>query len=345
MRNHDAIAGLLGQTNGRQGLRKRADLIRLHQHGHWRRLPARHAGRVRGWSRRCRPPTSCARSPSSSVSRRQPSQSSSSRPSSMDEIGCASTKSARKRRISGAAKRSPFAGEHVAAIPMQLGGGAVQGQLHVVAQPIAGRRHRLFDDSQRLDVWKAGRAQSHPRRRPSWIGHVRRAGSSKRGTLSTPQRSASRNEPGRAGCTMNSCRSMLLLAWAPPLMMFIIGTGRRMFESPRRRGARGDGTRVLAWRQRRLVRSPRTQPGSHWPPRRLLLGVPFEIDQGAIHGPPDLVHPSPSTRRRFHRGCQPRRGARPCRRSGRRRRRVVRAPPSRRWRRRMVRRPSQRRRS
>jgi hypothetical protein len=43
--------------------------------------------------------------------------------------------------------------------------------------------------------------------------------------ISTPARSASRKVGMPAGITMNSCRSTLLSACAPPLRMFIIGTG------------------------------------------------------------------------------------------------------------------------
>ena len=34
------------------------------------------------------------------------------------------------------------------------------------------------------------------------------------------------------GMIMNSCRSRLLLAWAPPLMTFIIGTGSDIWPEP-----------------------------------------------------------------------------------------------------------------
>ncbi len=43
--------------------------------------------------------------------------------------------------------------------------------------------------------------------------------------ISVPQRSASAKLSQPTGSTMNSCMSTLLSAWAPPLMMFIIGTG------------------------------------------------------------------------------------------------------------------------
>ena len=43
--------------------------------------------------------------------------------------------------------------------------------------------------------------------------------------VSLPIRNASANEPAPTGTTMNSWTSMLLSAWTPPLMTFIIGTG------------------------------------------------------------------------------------------------------------------------
>jgi hypothetical protein len=45
--------------------------------------------------------------------------------------------------------------------------------------------------------------------------------------ISAPQRSASRNDCIPTGRIMNSCMSSGLLACAPPLITFIIGTGMR----------------------------------------------------------------------------------------------------------------------
>ena len=45
--------------------------------------------------------------------------------------------------------------------------------------------------------------------------------------ISAPQRSASRKLGSPAGMIMNSCMSRELLACAPPLITFIIGTGMR----------------------------------------------------------------------------------------------------------------------
>jgi hypothetical protein len=51
---------------------------------------------------------------------------------------------------------------------------------------------------------------------------------------SVPMRSPSRNDRAPTGITMNSWKSTLLLAWAPPFRMFIIGTGRRFAMAPPR---------------------------------------------------------------------------------------------------------------
>ena len=44
--------------------------------------------------------------------------------------------------------------------------------------------------------------------------------------ISAPVRSPSANDDAPTGITMNSWKSTLLSACAPPLRMFIIGTGR-----------------------------------------------------------------------------------------------------------------------
>ncbi len=44
--------------------------------------------------------------------------------------------------------------------------------------------------------------------------------------ISAPVRTASANDEAPTGITMNSWKSTLLSACAPPLRMFIIGTGR-----------------------------------------------------------------------------------------------------------------------
>src|SRR6185312_8188019 len=50
--------------------------------------------------------------------------------------------------------------------------------------------------------------------------------------ISAPARTASANDPAPSGMTMNSWKSTLLSAWAPPLRMFIIGTGSVTASAP-----------------------------------------------------------------------------------------------------------------
>jgi hypothetical protein len=50
--------------------------------------------------------------------------------------------------------------------------------------------------------------------------------------ISTPARSASAKEAAPKGTIMNSWKSIGLSACAPPLMMFIIGTGSRRAVAP-----------------------------------------------------------------------------------------------------------------
>jgi hypothetical protein len=52
--------------------------------------------------------------------------------------------------------------------------------------------------------------------------------------VSTPARRASSKVSKPSGITMNSCTSSGLSAWAPPLMMFIIGAGRSRAVAPPR---------------------------------------------------------------------------------------------------------------
>jgi hypothetical protein len=52
--------------------------------------------------------------------------------------------------------------------------------------------------------------------------------------ISAPIRRQSENDDAPAGTTMNSWKSTLLSAWAPPLSTFIIGTGSTCAASPPR---------------------------------------------------------------------------------------------------------------
>ena len=94
---------------------------------------------------------------------------------------------------------------------------------------------------------------------------------------SAPQRSASRKLGAPTGMIMNSCRSRLLLACAPPLMTFIIGTGSCM---------RAGAAEVAVQRQAGLLgrrlghRQRHGQHGIGAEPR-LVLGA-VQIDQGLV---------------------------------------------------------------
>ena len=50
--------------------------------------------------------------------------------------------------------------------------------------------------------------------------------------ISLPQRTASAMLPAPTGMIMNSCTSIGLSACSPPLMMFIIGTGKVRADTP-----------------------------------------------------------------------------------------------------------------
>ncbi len=71
-----------------------------------------------------------------------------------------------------------------------------------------------------------GRARSRPRRRRRSRGRARASSFFSSWYVSAAIRSASEKLSAPAGTTMNSCRSIELSAWTPPLITFSIGTGR-----------------------------------------------------------------------------------------------------------------------
>ena len=93
--------------------------------------------------------------------------------------------------------------------------------------------------------------------------------------ISAPQRTASANEGAPTGMTMNSWKSTLLSAWAPPLRMFIIGTGSTRAAV---RAAVEPGEvlveRHAAPRPRAARASAIETPSSALAPSRPLFGVP-----------------------------------------------------------------------
>ena len=97
---------------------------------------------------------------------------------------------------------------------------------------VAGASARLEDDRRSPPRSSQVRARTRPRRRRRSPGRARAAAPSARGTSRRPIRSASANGSAPTGTTMNSWRSTLLSACAPPLMTFIIGTGRTCASAP-----------------------------------------------------------------------------------------------------------------
>src|SRR6202158_601662 len=86
---------------------------------------------------------------------------------------------------------------------------------------------------------------------------------------STPQRNASENDGAPTGITMNSWKSTLLSACAPPLRMFIIGTGNTLAAAPPRYRYRG---RAQAFADARAAAIETARIA--FAPSRPLLGVP-----------------------------------------------------------------------
>ena len=76
-----------------------------------------------------------------------------------------------------------------------------------------------------LLVGGRGWGRSRPRRPPRWPRPPHRAARPQDVVGLAPQRSASAKETAPTGTIMNSWKSTLLSAWAPPLSTFIIGTG------------------------------------------------------------------------------------------------------------------------
>ena len=95
-------------------------------------------------------PTSWISSPRVSVSCRQPSQSPSARPSSIETIGNRSHRPSSQLHHALRVERLALAGQVVAAVLEELAGGDVQAQDDVLAQLVAGRLDALLDEGQRL---------------------------------------------------------------------------------------------------------------------------------------------------------------------------------------------------
>ena len=146
--------------------------------------------------------------------------------------------------------------------------------------------------------------------------------------ISLPQRSASRNDVKPTGSTMNSWKSRLLLACAPPLITFIIGTGIFL----RAAAAEVAVEREARLLGRRLGAGDRHREDGVGAEARLVLGA-VQLDQhlvdvrllGGVEAEDRLADLGVHVLDRLH--------ARPCRRSAGRRRRAARSPRASRWRR------------
>jgi len=83
-------------------------------------------------------------------------------------------------------------------------------------------------------------------------------------------RSASANVGAPTGMTMNSCTSTLESAWAPPLRIFIIGTGSNRAPLSSARWAYNGLFDAAAWACAAAIDTPRIA----FAPSRLFVGVP-----------------------------------------------------------------------
>jgi hypothetical protein len=103
--------------------------------------------------------------------------------------------------------------------------------VEVLAGPVARRLSRADDEGQRL--LGRDRLGAKPPSSPTLVlcpasfSALRRAWK-----ISAPIRRASEKVSAPVGMTMNSWMSIGLSAWAPPLMMFIMGVGSTRAETP-----------------------------------------------------------------------------------------------------------------
>ena len=139
---------------------------------------------------------------------------------------------------------------------------------------------------------------------------------SARGTPRRPCAGTPRSSRRRTGTTMNSWKSTLLSAWAPPLSTFIIGTGSTRAASPAeiapQRQTLLGGLRV---RRRERDAEDRVRAQSR------LVGGPVELDQRPVESRSGRRRPGPRTAvgdLAVHAGDGP--PSRPCHPSARRRR-------------------------
>ena len=132
----------------------------------------------------------------------------------------------------------------------QLARRDVERERDVLARLVAGLLDRLDDDAPAPPRRPADRARSRPRRRRRSTPCDRAAASSACGTPRRRRAAPRRRSAAPLGTIMNSWKSSELSACAPPLMMFISGTGSTRASGP---------AEVLVERQRR-ARRPRRAP-------------------------------------------------------------------------------------
>ncbi len=214
-------------------------------------------------------PTTWIRSPSAAVCALKPAQSFSSRPSSMDTMGYFSTHCLYQAVISSCVflpcpdfdrLYAPFSKKELAA------GSRAMAMSRPGRYPALSMADTMTSQASSL-LFRLG---ANPPSSPTAVAYPFAARIFFRAwNVSAPHRSASAKPGAPTGMAMNSCRSTLLSACLPPLMMFIMGTGNRNAPGPPRyaySGTRAAAAAALAT----AMETPRMALAPSLP----LLGVP-----------------------------------------------------------------------
>ena len=181
-------------------------------------------------------PTSCTCPPSSAVIFCQPSQSSSSRPSSIEAIGyfpqscfqCAISSSEVKCLPLFGSRYSPFLPLFHSLDAASIARTKLSPGLYP-ALSTASKMHWIASSS-------LPRSGAKPPSSPTEVASPRSlSNAASTWNTSVHQRSPSQKLSAPTGIIMNSCTSMVFAACAPPFKMFIIGTGRRFPDTPPRK--------------------------------------------------------------------------------------------------------------
>ena len=126
----------------------------------------------------------------------------------------------------------PFPGHGVGAVAEEFGRGAVERDQHVRAKRIAGGLGRFGDEVQR------GAGRGDVGREPALVADRGRQALGVElalqcvENLGAAAQALPKSVGAPTGMTMNSWKSIGLSAWAPPLRMFIIGTGSVLAPTP-----------------------------------------------------------------------------------------------------------------